>query len=164
MMLRSPLLLASLSLAALSASGCPVNPPALPENHFPVARLVLPQLAAVGEAVDVDASGSDDEDGGALSFVFAFGDGSPEAEAKDPVFGHVFAGPGTFEVGVRVVDDRGFETAVSLAVVVVEGAAEGCGCDLPCFDGAACTARGCLLQASSIEDDEVGFDDAVACD
>lgn len=143
--------------------GCtPVEPEPIADNHFPIARLVLPQIAVAGVSVDVDASGSDDEDGDAVSFVFDFGDGSPEAESDEGVFGHVFAAAGSYDVVVVVKDDRAFEASAVARVVVVDGVAEGCGCDLPCDVGGTCTDRGCLVAAASI-DEEAEFDDVVAC-
>lgn len=149
-----------------AAAGCTCDdPPALDDNHFPIARLVLPQLAVTGVGVDVDASGSADEDGGDLAYVYGFGDGSGDAAADDAVFNHVFAAAGTYEVSVTVVDDRAFQASAALSIVVVDGADEGCSCALPCFDDAVCTDRGCLNQASSADDDAaVEFDDAVVCE
>ena len=147
------------------AGCCGDEPPTLGDNHFPIAQLVVPQLAVSGARVDVDVSGSFDEDGGVLAFVYGFGDGSGDAESNDDVFVHVFDAAGTYEVAVTVSDDRAFQASASLSIVVVDGEDEGCSCELPCFDDAICTDRGCLLQASSDEEAvDVEFDDAVVCE
>ena len=147
----------------LAILGCPADPPPIDDNAVPVARLVLPQLVLAGAVIDVDASGSDDEDGDALAFVYGFGDGTPEVESGEGVFAHAWAEPGTFTVTVRVIDERAFEAEVSLPLVVALGEDEGCSCDLACFDDAVCTARGCLVVASSADEEAAAFDDAIAC-
>ncbi len=152
-------------LVLVCLTACPEVPPASAENHAPIARLVVPQLVVTGSAVDVDAAGSVDEDGDALVFSFSFGDGSPEVDDDDDgTFAHAWLAPGTFSVGVAVRDPLELEASAEATIVVVNGVAEGCSCEAPCFPGGVCTDRGCLVFASSVPEDAAAFDDVVACE
>jgi hypothetical protein len=149
------------------AIACAEPPPPIDDNHFPIARLVLPQIAVSGQPVDVDAAGSSDEDvaegGDALSFKFAFGDGTPEADDDDGAFSHAWLAPGTFTVAVVVSDARAFQASAEAVLVVVDGVAEGCSCAAPCLDEGVCTGRGCLLFSSSEAEEPPAFEDEVTC-
>ncbi|MDP2343293.1 MAG: PKD domain-containing protein [Deltaproteobacteria bacterium] len=154
----------SIVVVALCACGTEPPPP-IDDNHFPIARLVLPQIAVTGAPVDVDAAGSaDEDDGDDLAFLFSFGDGTPEAADDDGAFSHAWLAPGTFTVTVVVSDARAFQASAEATIVVVDGVAEGCSCGAPCLDEGVCTGRGCLLFSSSSPEDLPAFEDEVVCE
>lgn len=159
--------LAALAVLVLSMSCEIEEPPPLADNQFPTARLVVPQIVVVGDAVDVDASASsDDDEDDVLALVFSFGDGSPQAETSDLTIAHVWSAPGTVTVAVDVKDQAAFTSRAEVTVVVVEGSAEACSCELPCEGDGICTDRGCLVFGSADEDDDAddaGLDDVVDC-
>jgi hypothetical protein len=140
---------------ALSLAACEDPPPDEPsfDNHAPIARLVVPQLVVRGDVVAVDAAASSDVDVDAgldaLHFTFRFGDGTPAAESDDDAFDHVFAGVGSFVVGVDVEDDFGGAASVDVDVVVVDGVVEGCSCALPCLGAGLCALTDCVVADAS---------------
>ena len=123
------------------------------ENLPPVARLVAPQLAAVGVAARIDASASDDDDGEVIAFDLAFSDGTVVIEDDDGVFDHVFAEAGRVVVIVGVSDDGGERVEAEAELVVVEGEVEACDCAAPCLDAGRCVVDACVVVGSSDGDD-----------
>lgn len=130
------------------------------ENIAPIARIVAPQLAAVGVAARFDASGSDDEDGELVAFDLAFSDGTVVIDDDDGVFDHVFAEAGRVSVIVGVTDDDDERVEGEVSLVVVEGAIEACDCDAPCLDDASdgggvglCVDGACVVVGSSDGED-----------
>lgn len=88
-------------------------------NRDPVADAGGPYQAETGQGIMFDGTGSSDQDGDPLSFVWRFGDGSAGA-GSNPV--HTYAAPGTYQVTLTVTDGRGGEdtdtaTATVLACV-----------------------------------------------
>ncbi len=74
-----------------------------------------PFTSAEGAAVSMDASGSTDPDGDALTFAWDFGDG---ATGTGATVSHTYAQNGVFTVRVVVTDTRGLVTeAVTMATV-----------------------------------------------
>jgi len=71
-------------------------------NHPPTAEAGLDVVAALGDAVRLDASGSKDADGKLQKFSWQFGDGS---SAEGVAVSHVYAQPKTYHVALRVEDD-----------------------------------------------------------
>jgi PKD repeat protein len=76
----------------------PVLPPVAVASATPVAGMAP-------LTVQLDASQSNDPQGGTLTYVWSFGDGSPDSTEIAPL--HVFQLPGTYVVGLMVVDSRG---------------------------------------------------------
>lgn len=156
---------------ALALCGCALDPPPPANaNHAPTARLVLPQITVAGEPAAIDATASSDDDvidGQAdqetLAFVFSFGDATPEADDVDGAFAHAWAAAGTFTLSVKVTDAHALEAKAEATIVVVDGAAEDCSCAAPCLDEGICSARGCLLFASSVDED-ADVADEILCD
>lgn len=112
--------LALLAAAALCATAVPAwsgddgaQPPA-------ASLSVSPQTVVAGEGVVLDGSGSNDPDGSVVSYAFDLdGDGSYErAGGSEPRLAHVFDQPGSFRVGLRVVDDTGASGDASATVTV----------------------------------------------
>jgi len=79
-----------------------VNAPPVPEIDGPGAPV------AVGEAVILDGSRSNDADGVILSHLWDFGDG---AMGEGPVAEYAWATPGVYEVTLTVIDDSGTQSA-----------------------------------------------------
>jgi hypothetical protein len=154
-----------LGVGAFCGAGCDVADGAsdVDENVPPVARLIAPQLARVGEAARFDASASSDEDGDVVSFDLAFSDGTVVVDDDDGVFDHVFVAAGRVVVIVSVIDDAGDSADAEVEVVVVEGAIEGCDCDAVCLDDGICAGGDCVVVAAS-DNRAVTIDDVAACD
>ena len=146
-------------------SACLPTPSPLDVNHGPVARVIVPQLWPVSVPATIDGSLSDDEDGDPLRFVIDWGDGTSGAQDDDGIAQHAYEAPGTFTREL-LVQDAAIPSRVQASVVIVGDDDSGCTCALGCFDDAVCTARGCLLFRSAIDDEETpasAFDDAIDC-
>jgi glucose/arabinose dehydrogenase len=74
-----------------------------------------PVSGPVPLTVTFDASSSRDPDGDALSFVWNFGDGSPERVTAEPRISHTYGARANFTATLRVRDARG---AVSRAITI----------------------------------------------
>lgn len=156
--------LAIAAAVALAGLGCEVPPGVeVEDNEAPVARLSGPQIIRVGEAATFDAAASDDVDDEALTFVFTFGDGSPQAENDDGVFEHVFAAPGRVQVAVEVIDPFEASALAAVDVTIIEGEVETCDCERPCLDDGVCASDVCHLQASSADEAAAPLPEALVC-
>jgi PKD repeat protein len=96
-------------------------------NKYPVARLSA-STAAVRQGVPVafDASGSADPDvGGRITtYVWRFGDGTPDVSTTTPTIQHAYVRVGTRSALVRVTDDNGVEIwSAPVAVTVTDAIA-----------------------------------------
>ena len=79
---------------------------------------------ASGVPLTFDCIGSTDPDAGdfILGFTWDFGDGTPLSKANGGT--HIYAGPGTYEVSLMVMDNRNFYSApVTKTITVTQGAA-----------------------------------------
>jgi hypothetical protein len=134
-------ILGAVALAAL-ATACEELPPApgLP-NAVPTATLYLTPVAPIyaGQTtVAFSAVGARDADGRVVSYVWNFGDGTPEVATPDATVTHTFPDtPGrclnvTYGVLLAVVDDQGERGFVSQPVTVTE---------LPAPSSPECQAR-----------------------
>lgn len=142
-MRTSPFLRAACAAALCTALGaCEELPPApgLP-NAVPTATLYLTPVAPIyaGQtAVAFSAVGARDADGRVVSYVWNFGDGTPELATSETAVTHTFPDtPGrclnmTYGVLLAVVDDKGERGFVSQAVTVTE---------LPAPSSAECQGR-----------------------
>jgi sugar lactone lactonase YvrE len=94
---------------------------AIVPNTAPVAALSAPATAYAGDVVVLDASGSSDPDGDALSVEFDLdGDGVFDTAAgPDPTRSTVYPAEGTYNVGVRVADPHGGVAQTTAAVSVL---------------------------------------------
>jgi len=87
-------------------------------NRAPVADLADNfWVARLGERVEFNASGSNDPEGGGLSFSWDFGDGST---ATGPVVNHSFSRPGSYRVNVTVTDAKGASSTMTETVTVLD--------------------------------------------
>jgi hypothetical protein len=115
---------------ALAFAGCEELPPAptapilVPLSTFfytPVAPIYAGQTP-----VAFNAMGSRDEDGRIASFVWNFGDGTPEETTTTSAVDHVFPDTAsrclevTYGVSLQVVDEQGGRGVASLPVKVTE--------------------------------------------
>lgn len=89
-----------------------VGPYPLPPNEAPIARFTA---TPSGTTVNFDASASSDPEGGALTYAWAFGDGSVGSGAT---IAHTYAGSGSYPVTLTVTDPVG-GTGSSLQPIVV---------------------------------------------
>jgi hypothetical protein len=124
-----------LSLVALAVLGtsCEDLPPA-PDvpNQPPTASFYFTPVAPIwaGQtAVAFSAINARDPDGRVVSYVWNFGDGTPEQTTTEPSVRHVFPDTAarclnmTYGVLLAVVDDKGERGAASLGVTVTEAPA-----------------------------------------
>lgn len=76
-------------------------------NSLPIAAFIYsPQTPEVSQEVNFDASSSYDPDGGALSYIWEFGDGS---SANGVHASHAYPATGHYAVALTVTDDDGSE-------------------------------------------------------
>lgn len=84
-------------------------------SNGPTADPGGPYSGNAGQGVRFDGSASSDPDGQIVSYQWDFGDGATSSELKPY---HVYAGSGTYEVSLTVVDDAGLTaTASTLAEI-----------------------------------------------
>ncbi len=103
---------------ATTALATPVTVTVGAPNQPPVAALTLtPTLGPAPLTVSADASGSTDSDGGIVSYLFVFGDGTQAGPQASPLASHVFTG-GTHTVTVTITDTDGGTAAASATVTV----------------------------------------------
>lgn len=139
--MRSLALGAALAAAAL-LSGCEELPPApgLP-NAPPTGTVYLTPVAPIyaGQtSVAFSAVGARDSDGSVVSYVWSFGDGTPEVATSQGSVTHVFPDTParclnmTYGVLLAIVDDKGERGFASQNVTVTE---------LPAPTAAECQSR-----------------------
>lgn len=80
----------------------------------PVANIAAPLVAAVGEMVSFDASGSSDPDGTIVSYDWDFGDGSTGSGVSAQ---HSFVA-GSYNVTLTVTDDQGDTDSASVMIKI----------------------------------------------
>ena len=112
---RFPLLVdTSLLSPGATLTGVVIRGP-LSANQPPVARPGGPYIAAAGEPIKFDGSGSTDPDGGVVSYSWSFGDGST---GTGPTPTHTYAAPGPYSVVLVVADNEGTTNAALIVVSV----------------------------------------------
>jgi len=87
-------------------------------NQPPIAVVLAPSEARVGEEVSIDARESTDVDGEIVSVVVLFGDGS-DAQTNLRA-AHTYAAPGLYTIDVYVADDAGARGRARHRIVVAE--------------------------------------------
>src|SRR5438132_319809 len=85
-------------------------------KHLPTAAAGGPYSGSEGAAASVDASGSSEPDGGALSYAWDFGDGSTGTGVKPS---HSYADNGTYTVALTVTDARGATSAPTTTTATI---------------------------------------------
>ncbi|MCX6687692.1 MAG: PKD domain-containing protein, partial [Methanoregula sp.] len=73
--------------------------------------------AIIGEQITLDASGSRDPEGGALTFLWFFADDN--IEKSGPSVTHAYSTPGTKTIGLTVTDNQGAQTVSSAKITVI---------------------------------------------
>jgi PKD repeat protein len=123
--IRSPLpLLLFLALGGIACEDLPEAPNIPPTASF-IYNPVSP-ITAGQTPVTFNAVGSTDSDGSIASYVWNFGDGTPEQATTSPTILHVFADTPirctdvTYAVLLSVVDDKNDSTSASQQVRVTE--------------------------------------------
>lgn len=105
---------AALVLGGLVLSGCSL----LPANRAPLASFtVSPDRGYRPLDVAVDASGSIDPDGDALTYAWSFGDGATGAGTRTT---HTYEHAGVYDIVLRVADPEGLQAAVLATVEVLD--------------------------------------------
>lgn len=78
------------------------------ENLAPIARLKADRAGGPAPlTVSFDGSKSADPEGGALTYRWDFGDGSPEKSTDTPQASHVYSAPGIYQATLTVADPNG---------------------------------------------------------
>ena len=116
-----------LLLLVVVAPGCEDLPaaPNIPPTASFIYNPVSPIIAG-DTAVSFNAVGSRDSDGSVASYVWSWGDGTPEQSTTSPTITHVFADTPTrcvdvtYAVLLTVVDDKGDSNSASQQVKVTE--------------------------------------------
>lgn len=125
-MFRCRFLLVMLALPMAACEQLPNVPPTVSFIYSPVSPINAGQTV-----VTFNASASRDSDGRIASYVWNFGDGTPEQAVSAPVMSHVFPDTPatcieiTYTVLLTVVDDGGERGSASQPVRVVELPAPG---------------------------------------
>ncbi|MBM4344885.1 MAG: PKD domain-containing protein [Deltaproteobacteria bacterium] len=141
---------------AILTMGCAetVDPVKLPP---PVAGLAHPAVARAGVPVVFDANPTrvavvkdrPDLSARISNFRFATADGSPYTDQAGAQWSHTFAQPGTYDVTLRVWDDKGGTSAAESRLLVVADLADTCtstasaACDSGVCGGGVCTKVAC---------------------
>ncbi|MEG0686775.1 MAG: PKD domain-containing protein, partial [Erysipelotrichales bacterium] len=99
----------------IDKAGGEVTPQPDPENNLPVAMIVAPTTAIVGESVSFNGTQSSDSDGTIVSYKWNFGDGSTSTQINP---NHAFNAQGTYGVSLTVTDDNGASTTMTKNITV----------------------------------------------
>ena len=89
-------------------------------SNPPVAELDVDSSVKEGNELELDASGSSDEDGDSLDYFFTFGDGVETGWVDSPKAYHRYDETGEVTVSVKVMDEWGRESTVVEAAVTVK--------------------------------------------
>lgn len=108
----------ALLLGMLLLSGClpSKGEPQPPQADFSFS----PTSPKVEEEIVFDASASKDLDGKIISYVWNFGDSSPEETTQSAAMIHVYKQSGRYTVKLTVTDDQGLSSSVEKAIQVLE--------------------------------------------
>jgi OOP family OmpA-OmpF porin len=85
-----------------------------------VAQVVVPREGLVDQVVALDGSGSSDPDGGALTYIWDFGDGET-ARFTFPRTTHVFKKAGNYTVKLTVDNGRNCTNTASAPITILPG-------------------------------------------
>ncbi len=86
-------------------------------NRAPTAAIsaATPRTGGVPLRVQFDSAGSVDPEGGALTYTWDFGDGSPASAEATPA--HVYTTAGTFVASLTVIDEAGARSAPATVTI-----------------------------------------------
>jgi PKD repeat protein len=125
-----PIVLIALAAGSLGCEKLPAAPD-LP-NEIPVASFAYTPVAPIyagGTVVAFSALGTHDDDGTIASYLWNFGDGTPEQTTTDPNIHHTFPDTAarcmtiTYGVMLVAVDDKGGRGVANQGVTVTESPA-----------------------------------------
>ncbi len=85
-------------------------------NRDPLAVAQVPAVMAVGETQNFDGTGSSDPEGGALTYLWDFGDGTTSTTALSS---HAYAAAGLYEARLTVTDPAGAQGHVTHTISVL---------------------------------------------
>jgi PKD repeat protein len=143
---------------AANPAGVTSTPITITVTTPPVAALaVTPSPADAGQAITLDATGSNDPDGSIVRYDWDYeGDGSYDVSTTTQSISHVYPNRGSFTPKVRVVDDYGVTTVKAGALVVNNpgaptGATPPGGSNDGSSDNAGPTAFAATLMGSPIQ-------------
>ncbi|WP_111767048.1 fibronectin type III domain-containing protein [Nakamurella deserti] len=91
-------------------------------NRAPTARITAAPAAGTPRAYTFDGSASSDPDGGALSYTWAFGDGTPTVTTSTPGTSHTYDRDGTFTATLTVTDPGGLTNTAGTTLQVGDDA------------------------------------------
>ncbi len=78
-----------------------------------------PYIAAPGETIQFDASGTTDPDGDTLTYMWYFDDGSPpQFPSNNPITTHIYDEPGTYNAILTVGDSYSDAVTVEVSVLI----------------------------------------------
>lgn len=96
----------------------------LPANSPPTAEVRCPRAVSVADWFSLGATGSADEDGSIVLYVWSFGDGTPSSAVAARSVRHRYVRVGTYTVTLTVVDNRGARSTAEASV----HSTSSCGC------------------------------------
>jgi hypothetical protein len=123
----------------------------------PVAGMLLPLVASVGQSVRLDASPTAIAGVAVDRFVWTVADGSPAVELADAVTTHVFATAGSYGVRLEVIDRKGQRSTADGRIEVVDGfsafcsATDSSACALALCDSGSCVDLACAATPACPE-------------
>ena len=85
----------------------------------PVAILMLPESAYVGEVVTMNAQGSYDNDGYIVEFVFRIGSGGPGHVTQSDLFHYTFYASGKHYIELSVIDNDRFKGSTGQFITIL---------------------------------------------
>ena len=92
------------------------------ENHLPTAGISGPYQGTINIAVSFNGSGSNDNDGEIISYVWDYGD---HRTGSGVFSSHTYDSPGTYTVTLTVTDDDGANATTFTTVVISQSASQG---------------------------------------
>lgn len=91
-------------------------------NKAPIAKINGPYSGVSGQEIKFNSTGSNDSDGKIVSYSWSFGDGTTSTEANPS---HSYSKAGTYNVTLKVTDDKGAtateSTTVNVSAAPVDG-------------------------------------------
>ena len=109
--------LAVIGAAALLAAAC--TPTAAPGGNTPPTAVAsaTPNTGPAPLAVSFSSAGTVDSDGSIVSYVWSFGDSTPNSGAANP--SHVYNSAGVFNATLTVTDNEGAITVSNVRTITV---------------------------------------------
>ncbi|WP_181135782.1 PQQ-dependent sugar dehydrogenase [Rathayibacter sp. AY1E2] len=120
-------------------------------NRAPTATLTAaPSSGAAPLAARLNGSGSSDPEGGALTYLWSFGDGTPDRITTGPTFTHSYAA-GSWTASLRVRDPKGAVSAPATTRITSGDSAPTVSITAPADGGVFVTGRSYGLRATATD-------------